>query len=90
MALEFSYIFPLFAFFFEMITLPLHQLYFFSPIYSESARRAMNDMADCLKSGSCSVAIFDATNTTRERRKTIDDFCKENWLDFSSILLHAK
>ncbi|CAJ0601842.1 unnamed protein product [Cylicocyclus nassatus] len=60
---------------------------FFSPnnaaalkVRNESARRAMNDMADSLKSGSCCVAIFDATNTTRERRKTINDFCKENWL----------
>ncbi|KAK6028934.1 phosphoglycerate mutase family protein, partial [Ostertagia ostertagi] len=60
---------------------------FFSPnnaaalkVRNESARRAMNDMADCLKSGACNVAIFDATNTTRERRKTINEFCQKNWL----------
>ncbi|KAK5973045.1 6 phosphofructo 2 kinase fructose bisphosphatase short form, partial [Trichostrongylus colubriformis] len=60
---------------------------FFSPnnaaalkVRNESARRAMNDMADSLKSGACNVAIFDATNTTRERRQTINDFCQKNWL----------
>uniref|UniRef100_A0A0K0CZJ4 6PF2K domain-containing protein n=1 Tax=Angiostrongylus cantonensis TaxID=6313 RepID=A0A0K0CZJ4_ANGCA len=54
---------------------------FFSPnnaaalkVRTDSARRAMNDMADCLKSGACNVAIFDATNTTRQRRKTLNDF----------------
>ncbi|WKY06834.1 hypothetical protein Q1695_006764 [Nippostrongylus brasiliensis] len=59
---------------------------FFSPnnaaalkVRNESARRAMSDMADCLRSGACNVAIFDATNTTRERRKTINQFCEKNW-----------
>ncbi|KHJ89655.1 6-phosphofructo-2-kinase [Oesophagostomum dentatum] len=52
----------------------------FNVVNLNDERRAMNDMAGCLKSGSCSVATFDATNTTRERRKTINDFCKEHWL----------
>ncbi|CAI4225855.1 unnamed protein product [Auanema sp. JU1783] len=55
---------------------------FFSPdnkealkVRTESARRAMNDMAQYLCNGTGNVAIFDATNTTRERRQTLADFC---------------
>uniref|UniRef100_A0A0N5AH34 6PF2K domain-containing protein n=1 Tax=Syphacia muris TaxID=451379 RepID=A0A0N5AH34_9BILA len=57
---------------------------FFSPdnqqaliVRQESARRALNDLGKYLDSGSGSVAIFDATNTTRERRKWITEFCSE-------------
>ncbi|CAB3409340.1 unnamed protein product [Caenorhabditis bovis] len=56
---------------------------FFSPdnadalrVRAESARRAMEDMADYLNSAAGNVAIFDATNTTKERRKLLIDFCR--------------
>uniref|UniRef100_A0A1I7XJP2 6PF2K domain-containing protein n=1 Tax=Heterorhabditis bacteriophora TaxID=37862 RepID=A0A1I7XJP2_HETBA len=56
---------------------------FFSPdnaealkVRTESARRAMMDMAEYLQSGYGHVAIFDATNTTRSRRQTIVEFCE--------------
>lgn len=47
----------------------------------ESARRAMDDVAQFLASGEGHVAIFDATNTTRTRRETIMKFCDSNRLD---------
>ncbi|CAD6190700.1 unnamed protein product [Caenorhabditis auriculariae] len=60
---------------------------FFSPdnaealrVRAESARRAMEDMAEYLHSGAGSVAIFDATNTTKLRRATIINFCEKNRL----------
>ncbi|VDD92341.1 unnamed protein product [Enterobius vermicularis] len=46
-------------------------------VVKESARRALNDLGKYLESGAGSVAIFDATNTTRERRKWIMEFCLE-------------
>ncbi|PAV63823.1 hypothetical protein WR25_03231 [Diploscapter pachys] len=56
---------------------------FFSPdneealrVRAESARRAMEDMVRYLDSGQGHVAIFDATNTTRERRKKLVEFCE--------------
>ncbi|VDK75662.1 unnamed protein product [Anisakis simplex] len=46
--------------------------------FRESARRAMKDMGDFLESAPGNVAIFDATNTTRERRGWITKYCLEN------------
>lgn len=37
-------------------------------------------MADYLNSGTGGVAIFDATNTTKDRRRIIIDFCKKQRL----------
>uniref|UniRef100_A0A914WX09 6-phosphofructo-2-kinase domain-containing protein n=1 Tax=Plectus sambesii TaxID=2011161 RepID=A0A914WX09_9BILA len=55
---------------------------FFSPynlkgtqIRDDCARRAMEDMGRYLQSKEGEVAIFDATNTTRERRQMVIDFC---------------
>ncbi|EDV25833.1 6-phosphofructo-2-kinase/fructose-2,6-bisphosphatase 2 [Trichoplax sp. H2] len=39
---------------------------------------ALEDMTEFLKSGSGEVAVFDATNTTRARRKFIYDHCDKN------------
>jgi 6-phosphofructo-2-kinase/fructose-2,6-biphosphatase 2 len=56
---------------------------FFSPynqegsrIRNECAKLAMEDMGLYLESKEGEVAVFDATNTTRERRKWLVDFCK--------------
>lgn len=46
-------------------------------VREESARRAMNDMGRYLESAVGNVAIFDATNTTRERRSWITRYCAE-------------
>uniref|UniRef100_A0A7E4ZSJ7 6PF2K domain-containing protein n=1 Tax=Panagrellus redivivus TaxID=6233 RepID=A0A7E4ZSJ7_PANRE len=46
-------------------------------IRDECARLAMEDMGQYLENKEGEVAIFDATNTTRERRKWLVDFCKK-------------
>uniref|UniRef100_A0A915BHI3 6-phosphofructo-2-kinase domain-containing protein n=1 Tax=Parascaris univalens TaxID=6257 RepID=A0A915BHI3_PARUN len=46
-------------------------------VREESARRAINDMGDFLESNAGNVAIFDATNTTRERRGWITKYCAD-------------
>ncbi|KHN79136.1 putative 6-phosphofructo-2-kinase/fructose-2,6-bisphosphatase [Toxocara canis] len=45
-------------------------------IRDECARLAMEDMGHYLASKEGEVAIFDATNTTRERRRWLVDFCQ--------------
>uniref|UniRef100_A0A915B845 6-phosphofructo-2-kinase domain-containing protein n=1 Tax=Parascaris univalens TaxID=6257 RepID=A0A915B845_PARUN len=44
-------------------------------IRDECARLAMEDMGSYLENKEGEVAIFDATNTTRERRRWLVDFC---------------
>uniref|UniRef100_A0A8R1IJM1 6PF2K domain-containing protein n=1 Tax=Caenorhabditis japonica TaxID=281687 RepID=A0A8R1IJM1_CAEJA len=40
----------------------------------------MEDMADYLNSATGNVAIFDATNTTKHRRRILIDFCQKKRL----------
>ena len=44
-------------------------------IRDECAKHAMEDMGRYLDSKEGEVAVFDATNTTRQRRKMLVDFC---------------
>ncbi|GMT24312.1 hypothetical protein PFISCL1PPCAC_15609, partial [Pristionchus fissidentatus] len=46
-------------------------------VREESARRAMQDLCDYLDSSNGTVAILDATNTTKKRRKMVVEFCQE-------------
>ncbi|KAK0423738.1 hypothetical protein QR680_008303 [Steinernema hermaphroditum] len=46
-------------------------------IRDECAKMAMEDMGRYLESKEGEVAIFDATNTTRKRRRWLVDFCKQ-------------
>jgi hypothetical protein len=46
-----------------------------SRIRDECARLAMEDMGEYLGKKEGEVAIFDATNTTRQRRQMLVDFC---------------
>ncbi|GMS95690.1 hypothetical protein PENTCL1PPCAC_17865, partial [Pristionchus entomophagus] len=46
-------------------------------VREESARRAMKDLCEYLDTSKGTVAILDATNTTKARRKMVIDFCDE-------------
>jgi len=47
----------------------------FAKIRHDCAKRALEDMSAWLKNNQGEVAIFDATNTSRDRRELINDFC---------------
>ncbi|CAF2785074.1 unnamed protein product [Rotaria sp. Silwood2] len=47
-------------------------------IRNQCAQKALEDMCNFLQNEG-EVAIFDATNTTRERRRTIYDYCTETY-----------
>jgi 6-phosphofructo-2-kinase / fructose-2,6-biphosphatase 2 len=50
-------------------------------IRDECARHAMEDMGRYLDNKEGEVAVFDATNTTRQRRQMLVDFCKSEERD---------
>uniref|UniRef100_A0A914D0L7 6-phosphofructo-2-kinase domain-containing protein n=1 Tax=Acrobeloides nanus TaxID=290746 RepID=A0A914D0L7_9BILA len=50
-------------------------------IRDECARHAMEDMGRYLDNKEGEVAVFDATNTTRQRRQMLVDFCKSDERD---------
>lgn len=50
----------------------------FVKIRNDCAKRALEDMCNWLNNAG-EVAIFDATNTSRERRELINDYCTKNF-----------